>query len=180
MEDGMSQGSIEMLESIGKSSRRASELTKQLLLFSRKTESSLQPMDLNKEINEMYSLLQRTIPKMITIELQLADDLGVVSGDPVQFEQIVMNLAINARDAMPEGGRLTIDTSNVYLDEEFCELNHGAKPGEYALLRIRDTGEGLRKASHCHYSHYHPPNNYRLTCRNAAPVFRVPGPALNQ
>ena len=143
MEDGMSQGSLEMLESIGKSSRRASELTKQLLLFSRKTESSLQPMDLNKEINEMYSLLQRTIPKMITIELQLADDLGVVNGDPVQFEQIVMNLAINARDAMPEGGRITIETSNAYLDEKFCELNHGAKPGEYALLSIRDTGEGM-------------------------------------
>ncbi len=80
---------------------------------------------------------------MIQIELHLEDSLATVNADPVQMEQIIMNLVVNARDAMPEGGKLTLRTENVTLDEEYCRVHPGAKPGNYLLLAISDTGTGM-------------------------------------
>jgi len=133
------------LEQIEKAARRASELTQQLLAFSRKVETKLSPVDLNDEVKQVRKLLERTIPKMIDIELHLQKKLWVVNADPAQLEQVMMNLGLNARDAMPEGGKLVFETENVALDEEYCKAHLGAKAGKYVLLRVSDTGIGMDK-----------------------------------
>ena len=94
------------LQKINESARRGADLVQRLLTFSRKTEIKPQPLNLNRRINEMRKMLERTIPKMIDIQLFLAEDLATINADPTQVDQILMNLAVNARDAMPEGGRL--------------------------------------------------------------------------
>jgi len=99
---------------------RATELVRRLLTFSRKVEHEFQPLDLNQEVVQTVKILERTIPKMIGIETDLGPDLTLVQGDRTQLEQILMNLGANAKDAMPQGGRLDIQTSNVTLDEEYC------------------------------------------------------------
>jgi CheY-like chemotaxis protein len=108
-------------------------------------ESQLKPVDLNQEVVQVSKMLERTIPKMIKIELDLAEGLQVTNGDPVQIEQIMMNMGVNARDAMPDGGKLFFETKNVTLDEKFCKKHLGAAPGEYVLLKISDTGHGMDK-----------------------------------
>jgi two-component system cell cycle sensor histidine kinase/response regulator CckA len=131
------------LQEIIRAARRGGELTRQLLTFSRKLESRLRPVDLNREVQEIYKFLTRTIPKMIEIRLHLADDLKTVHADPVQIEQVIMNLAINAKDAMPAGGSLTIETRNVRLDRRRSRRHQGLKPGRYCLLVMSDTGHGM-------------------------------------
>lgn len=133
----------EELQEIVRAAVRGSELTRQLLTFSRKVESKRQPLDLNHQVREVRRLLERTIPKTIEIRLRLAAALETVNADPLQVEQILMNLAVNAKDAMPEGGRLVIETENVTLDEQYCKRHLGARPGDYVLLSISDTGAGI-------------------------------------
>lgn len=133
------------LNQIDKSSLKAAELTKQLLIFSRKVESKLRAVDLNQEIKGVHKLFQRTISKMIDIELHLAENLKLINADPVQLEQIVMNLGLNARDAMPDGGKLTFETKNVVLDQAYCRTHLDIVPGEYVELKISDTGHGMDK-----------------------------------
>lgn len=128
---------------IEKASDRAAQLVRQLLLFSRKVETERLMLDLNREVEQAQSLLERTIPKMIDIELDLSSDLMTVKADPVQIEQILLNMAGNAADAMPEGGKLAFKTENAVLDEVFCQKNIGAVPGSYVLLSIYDTGNGM-------------------------------------
>ncbi|MBN1833314.1 MAG: response regulator [Deltaproteobacteria bacterium] len=128
---------------IEKAARRAIELTQQLLAFSRKVESRFRPVDLNQEIKHVEKLLQRTIPKMINIVLDLEEDLNIISADPTQIEQILMNLAVNARDAMGDEGTIKIETRNITLDEEYCKSNLGVIPGNYVLLVLSDTGHGM-------------------------------------
>ena len=132
------------LTEIANAVQRASELTQQLLTFSRKVVSKLRPVDLNHEVNQVHKLLNRTIPKMIDIKLVLSDDLKIINADPVQMEQVMMNLAVNARDAMPEGGTLTIETSNVTLGPHSSNRPSEIRAGEYVLLRVSDTGCGIR------------------------------------
>jgi PAS domain S-box-containing protein len=133
------------LEQIVRAARRGGDLTQQLLTFSRKVESELQPIDLNHEVESVRLLLERTIPKMIEIEFSLAEDLKIANGDPGQVEQILMNLAVNAKDAMPDIGKLMVETNNVTLDEAFCKMHRGAKPGDYVQLTVSDTGHGMDK-----------------------------------
>ncbi len=133
------------LKGIEKAGVRASELTQQLLTFSRKVESQLRPVDLNQEIIQVERLLKRTIPKMIDIELNLNDTLKIINADPNQMEQVLMNLAVNARDAMPDGGKLIIGTDNVVLKEKFCRFHIGAVPGTYVMLTVSDTGHGMHR-----------------------------------
>jgi len=135
----------EKLEAIEKSAQRASDLTKRLLIFSRKVESKLRPVDLNNEIEQVSQMLERTIPKMINIELHLSEDINIINADPAQIEQIMMNLGVNARDAMPEGGSMIFETENVILAEEYCKTHLGSKPGQYVKLSISDTGQGMDK-----------------------------------
>ena len=96
-------------------------------------------------MEQVQKLLSRTIPKMIEIKLVLSDDLASVNADPVQVERVLMNLAVNAKDAMQDGGKLTIETRNVRLDEDYCRMHLGAKPGDYVLLSVSDTGHGMDK-----------------------------------
>jgi PAS domain S-box-containing protein len=131
------------LHEIKRVALRGAELVRQLLTFSRKVQSNPRPIHLNQEIRQIEKLLKRTIPKMIDVELNLSEDLWTVCADPAQIGQIIMNLAVNARDAMPEGGKLLIATRNITLDERFCKSHMGSKPGSYALLTIADTGQGM-------------------------------------
>jgi two-component system, cell cycle sensor histidine kinase and response regulator CckA len=128
---------------IEKAAKRAGELTQQLLAFSRKVESRLRPTDLNHEVSQVGSLLQRTILKMINISLNLGDNLHIINADPSQIEQILMNLAINARDAMSEEGSITIKTENITVDFEYSKNHFGLNPGDYVLLTFSDTGQGM-------------------------------------
>ncbi len=128
---------------ITRSGERAAGLVQQLLLFSRNMEGQRRPSDLNREIRTAKNMLQHSIPRMITIELKLDDHLWAVATNPVQMEQILLNLGSNAADAMPDGGRLTIATSNVQLDAAYCEAHLNVMPGPYALLSVSDTGCGM-------------------------------------
>ncbi len=133
------------LKQIESSAERASALIRKLLTFSRKEESQPRPLALNPEVKEVRKLLSSTIPKMIDIELQLAPELRMIDADPVQVNQILMNLTVNARDAMPDGGKLVIGTKNVILDEEFCRAHAGLRPGGHVMLWVSDTGHGIEK-----------------------------------
>ncbi len=133
----------EYLKQIEHAANRASDLTRQLLTFSRRVRSEKQPTELNREIKGVEKLLKRTLPKMITIQTELTEKLTLINADPSQIEQILMNLAVNARDAMPEGGTLTISTDVVYLDHEYCKRHLRLTPGEYVMLCVEDTGVGM-------------------------------------
>jgi PAS domain S-box-containing protein len=122
---------------------RAKDLVQRILAFSHKMEPELRLVDLNQKVRQAARILSRTIPKMIEIELELAEDLALVRADAGQLEQVLLNLGANARDAMPEGGTLTISTANAELDAEFCRLHPGAVPGWYVRLTVSDTGQGL-------------------------------------
>jgi two-component system, cell cycle sensor histidine kinase and response regulator CckA len=128
----------------------SAELIKGMMVFSRKTPIELQPIDLNKLVAQTGSILARSISKIIDIDLFLADDLWTVKGAPNQIDQILMNLAVNARDAMPDGGRLTIETKNIVLDEEYCSFDPLVKPGRYVLIEVSDTGTGMNKETASH------------------------------
>ena len=131
------------IQEIVSAAGRGSELTRQLLTFSRKVESKRRPLNLNREVEQVRKLLERTIPKMIAIEIHLANDLETIDADPAQMEQVLMNLAVNAKDAMPEGGRLVIETKNTTLDSDYCKIHLEARTGDYVLLTVSDTGRGM-------------------------------------
>ena len=118
-------------------------LYRRLLTFSRKADVESEPLELNAEIERTRKLLERTLPKMIDIRLNLEAKLALIKADPIQIDQVLMNLAINARDAMPDGGKLIIETKNVTLDEDHCSTHVGVIPGKYVMLSISDTGHGM-------------------------------------
>jgi len=122
---------------------RASTLTQRLLAFSRQQPLSPRPLDFNKLVSGMSELLRRTIGENIQFESVLAGGLWVTYTDPNQLESAILNLAINARDAMPKGGTLTIETANSHLDESYVHVNPGVSAGQYVLLAISDTGTGM-------------------------------------
>ena len=142
--DGDDDGQRE-LQQIVRAAERGADLTQQLLTFSRKIESELQPIDFNREVENVRLLLERTIPKMIEVEFHLAEDLKMVNADPGQIEQILMNLAVNAKDAMPDGGELIVETANVILDQDYCKIHRVSNPGSYVQLTVTDTGHGIDK-----------------------------------
>jgi signal transduction histidine kinase len=121
----------------------AVNLTRQLLAFSRKQVIAPEVLDLNELIHRVEKVIVRLLGGKVKLETICEQDLAPICFDPAQVEQVVMNLAVNARDAMPNGGRLTIRTSNVALDEEYARLHVDAQPGEYALLEVSDTGVGI-------------------------------------
>lgn len=131
------------LRQICSAARRGAELTRQLLTFSRKMESHLEPVELNRVLGDVRKLLERTIPKMVSIEMHLAERLPKVWADALQMEQVLMNLAINARDAMPEGGRLSIETKSFLLDASSWRSGPDLPPGRYVQLKVSDTGQGM-------------------------------------
>jgi two-component system cell cycle sensor histidine kinase/response regulator CckA len=128
-----------------KASDHATGLTKQLLAFSRKQILQPRVVDLNDLVSETREMLSRLLGETIEIGLLLDPDLGSVRVDPGHAAQVLVNLAVNARDAMPGGGRLTIETTNAVLDERFAWSHLGAEPGEYIVLAVSDTGTGMDK-----------------------------------
>jgi PAS domain S-box-containing protein len=132
-------------ETIFNAALRAKNLVRQLLSFSRKDTPGLKPLDLRKTIEGFQKLLGRTIREDIEITLRLAPNLPPIMGDSGQIEQVIMNMVINAQDAMPDGGSLTISTDRQFLDETYAATHQGVKPGEYVMLSISDTGMGMDK-----------------------------------
>jgi nitrogen-specific signal transduction histidine kinase/CheY-like chemotaxis protein len=131
------------VEEIKKAGERAASLTRQLLAFSRRQVLQPQVMDLNTVVSGMEKLVRRLIGEDIDLRLRLQSPLGSVKADPGQIEQVILNLVINSRDAMPHGGKLTIETRSVVLQEEYIWKDPGAKPGAYVVLEVRDTGTGM-------------------------------------
>ncbi len=122
---------------------RASGITRQLLAFSRKQVLSPRIINLNDIMLNLDALLRRLIGEDVEVRTDLANDLGSVKADPGQIEQVIMNLALNARDAMPQGGKLTLETANAQLDESNSRSHQPAKPGRYVMLAVSDTGHGM-------------------------------------
>jgi two-component system cell cycle sensor histidine kinase/response regulator CckA len=135
------------IEQVLKASERAAELTGQLLAFSRRQELQPQALDVNEMVSGMSTMLRRLIGEHIELELSLAADLGAVFADPSQLDQVIMNLAVNARDAMAQGGKLLIETANVDLTAESASSHLDVKPGHYVMLTVSDTGVGMNAST---------------------------------
>jgi PAS domain S-box-containing protein len=138
---------LSKISAIHNAARRSADIVRQLLTFSRKVESNKKPLNINYCVNDAVKMLGRSIPKTIEINSLLMpdDDRYLINADPTQIEQVIMNISLNAKDAMPDGGTLCFKTENTSIDEEFCKRNMGAKPGNYILLRVTDTGTGIPK-----------------------------------
>ncbi|MCF7886645.1 MAG: PAS domain S-box protein, partial [Candidatus Marinimicrobia bacterium] len=141
-----SDPNYEHLESIFESAERAAKLTEQLLLFSRKKGLELEALNLNETISHLEKMLNRLIGEDITMYDSLTDDLWQIKADEGQIEQVITNLVVNARDAMPQGGELTISTQNVFITAEKAKTIPDIKPGEYVRLTVEDTGTGMEQS----------------------------------
>ena len=131
------------IEEMRKAAERAGDLTRQLLAFSRKQVMKPRVLDVNESVSRMQGLLDRVLGEDIDLVWRLGSDLHPVKFDPVQIDLVVLNLAVNARDAMPTGGKLTIETANVVLDEEYARQHHDARSGPHVMLAVTDSGAGM-------------------------------------
>jgi CheY-like chemotaxis protein len=127
--------------------KRAATLTQRLLAFSRRQPLVPKPIDVNKLVSDMSELLHRTLGETIELETVLASGLWRVEADPNQLENAVLNLVVNARDAMPDGGKLTVETSNTHLDRSYTAQNVEVTPGQYVVICVSDTGTGMDAAT---------------------------------
>jgi PAS domain S-box-containing protein len=137
-------------QEIANAAARATSLTRQLLAFSRKQMLDPKIVDLNSVVAENVKMLTRVIGEDIDLVMVPGPDIGAVKADPGQIEQVIMNLAVNARDAMPHGGKLTIETANVALDANYARFHAPVKPGDYVMLAISDTGVGMDADTQAH------------------------------
>ena len=135
------------IEEIRTAGERAAGLTRQLLAYSRRQVLKPRVIDLNSSVTSMFPLLRRLIGETIDLSPTLQADLGHVEADPSQVEQIIMNLVVNARDSMPGGGRVVVETSNADLDATFARRHAPTRPGRYVLLAVSDTGSGMDRAT---------------------------------
>jgi CheY-like chemotaxis protein/two-component sensor histidine kinase len=133
------------IQEISDAAERAAALTRQLLAFSRKQVLQMRPVNLNAVVTDVEKMLRRLIGEDISLTANLDSELALISADPGQLEQVLINLAVNARDAMPGGGALTITTDNARLSDEHGERHLGAAPGKYVMLAVTDTGSGMTK-----------------------------------
>src|SRR5450631_790850 len=137
-------------QEIANAAQRATSLTRQLLAFSRKQMLAPMIVDLNSVVTENVKMLTRLIGDDIDLVMVPGPDIGAVQADPGQIEQVIMHLAVNARDAMPQGGKLTIETDNATLDESYARFHAAAAPGEYVMLAISDSGIGMDAETQSH------------------------------
>ncbi len=135
------------LEEIRRAGQRAVDLTRQLLAFSRQQVLEMKVLDLSDSLRGVEKMIARLLGADVTLTTLAASDLWNVKVDPGQFEQILLNLAVNARDAMPLGGQLTIETANVALDDEYAHAHGGVKAGDYVVVAVSDTGSGMDAAT---------------------------------
>lgn len=132
-------------EAICRAARSGADLVNRILTFSRKTQPEMRPTRLSDEVRKLEDLLRRTIPRMIVLEMRLEDNLLTINADPAQIGQILLNLTLNAKDAMRQGGRLVFETKNVTIGKEFCRIHPEFQPGTYVSLTVSDTGAGMAK-----------------------------------
>lgn len=137
-------------EAIYKATQRASALTSQLLSFGRKQVLEPVIISVNEIVRETENLLHRTLREDIKLETTLSSDLWTVKADPAQLQSVILNLAVNARDAMPKGGELNISTQNIVLDDEYIRLHENMAPGGYVLLTVTDSGTGMDEHTKTH------------------------------
>jgi signal transduction histidine kinase/CheY-like chemotaxis protein len=131
------------LEEVLNAGQRAATLTRQLLAFSRRQVLAPQPLDLNAAVHASWQMLRRLIGENVEFSADYGQNLGLVLADPGQIDQVVLNLVVNARDAMPQGGKLTIVTANVELDEQYVREHVGARAGSFVRLTVTDSGHGM-------------------------------------
>jgi two-component system, cell cycle sensor histidine kinase and response regulator CckA len=131
------------LRMIIKTTRDAADLVQKIRIFSRKSDMQPVPLNLNHQVEDVVKLLSRTLPKNVLMDIHLEEELEAINADPSQMSQMLMNLAINADESMPDGGILTIETKNIIIDEGFCRQHFGIKPGPHVLLTVSDTGRGI-------------------------------------
>jgi len=132
-----------IVKAIDEAASRGAQLTQRMLAFARKQPLEARNVDLNDAVNRAGAMLRRTLGEDISIHLALADDLWPALADPAQIEDVILNLAVNARDAMPQGGKLVMETANVQLDENYAAHNLDVAPGDYASVVVTDSGIGM-------------------------------------
>jgi PAS domain S-box-containing protein len=140
---GPQHAGLRRVEEIRKAADRAAALTRQLLAFSRKQLLQPKVLDLNAVVTDLEKMLRRLIPEDIQVVMSLQEGLGRVKADPGQIEQVIVNLAVNARDAMPKGGKLILETADVDLGDSYLRTHAGARPGPQVMLAVSDTGHGM-------------------------------------
>jgi two-component system cell cycle sensor histidine kinase/response regulator CckA len=133
----------EKMQLIDEATQRSEALTRQLLAFSRRQVMEMKVLNLNQILRDQEKMLLRIIGEDIEIQMALAEDLGRVKADPGQIDQVVINLTVNARDAMPDGGKLIIETANVDLGDEYSRTHVTVNPGSYVMVSVQDTGTGI-------------------------------------
>ena len=133
-----------------RAAERAAALTRQLLAFSRRQILQSKILNLNSVVADLDKMLRRLIGEDVSLSTVLDPGLGAVKADPTQIEQVIMNLAVNARDAMPRGGRMLIQTRNVELDEHYARQHPDAQPGHYVMLAVSDDGIGMTRETIAH------------------------------
>ncbi len=144
-EEGVSTRQMAELRAIRQAALSGADLVKRLMLFSRKADTNPEPLYINSLIEQVSRLLGRTVHKNIRIEMLLSDEHPAIMGDSTQIEQLIMNIVVNSRDAMPDGGIITIETASILIDDSFCSEHIDCSPGPYVLLRISDTGSGINE-----------------------------------
>jgi two-component system cell cycle sensor histidine kinase/response regulator CckA len=140
----------ENMAEVIRAAQQAADLTRQLLMFSRRQVLEPKVVDLNEMLLRMHNMLQRILGEDVELVSTLQTSLGLVRADPSSLEQVVMNLVVNARDAMPTGGKLTIETTNVQLDEAYAREHLGVRPGPHVMLAVSDTGIGMNQDTLAH------------------------------
>ncbi len=138
--------SLKMLDTIYSSAKRGADLVKQVLSFARGAEGERAVVQIRHLISEVEKIIEETFPKSINVVTEVPKDLWLVSADSTQIHQVLMNLCVNARDAMPHGGKIEIEANNIVLDETYTRMHPDAKPGPYVTLNITDNGTGMPPA----------------------------------
>jgi two-component system, cell cycle sensor histidine kinase and response regulator CckA len=128
---------------MGENAQRGADLVKQVLTFARGLEGERIPVQIKHVVKELAAVLNETLPKSISLKVDVGEEPWLISADPTQVHQVLMNICLNARDAMPEGGTMRISVTNVVIDEKYTRLNLDAAPGRYVMVNIQDTGHGM-------------------------------------
>jgi signal transduction histidine kinase len=134
---------LELLDSMEASAKRGADVVKQVLWFGRGLEGQREPLNPKQLIEEVIRIISETFSKSIEVKTDIAADIHPVTGDQTQLHQVLLNLSVNARDAMPNGGKLKLGVRNFTVDTQFANLNTEAKPGPYVLFEVTDTGHGI-------------------------------------
>jgi PAS domain S-box-containing protein len=140
-----SPNALSVITNIERSAQRGTSLVKQVLSFARGVEGSRVSVHLKHIAEEVESIAHNTFPKNITTEVDVPETVWVVTGDPTQLNQVLLNLCVNARDAMPDGGRITVSAHNTEIDVQYAVMNRGVTPGRYVVLEVSDNGSGIPK-----------------------------------